>query len=209
MIWSPNTNTWHLFGVINGIFIQRTICRRTASIFDWNLEAHTVPVGKHLGLGERGARWATFSLNTNIFKIDGLTQLKFCLGIVCEVFSKVSKSACTHHAYDQNHFQFITSCPVAHVAPMLYENTLHVHVKVRGHSAIALWPRTLYAQRWSILNLFEFLKFWGKTACIPNLILSWAANSDTLNYRILSFRFILNLVCSKWAPLITLIIHER
>ena len=98
MIWSPNANTWHLFGVINGIFIQQTICRRTASIFDWNLAAHTVPVGKRLGLRERGARWATFSSNTNIFKIDGLTQLKFCLGIVCEVFSKVSKSTCTHHA---------------------------------------------------------------------------------------------------------------
>ena len=143
MIWSLNANTWHLFGVINGIFIQQTICRRTASIFDWNLGAHTVPLGKRLGLRERGARWATFSSNTNIFKIDGLTQLKFCLGIVCEVCSKVSKSACTHHAYDQNHFQFITSCPVAHVAPMLYENTLHVHVKVRGNRAIERRTRTL------------------------------------------------------------------
>ena len=49
-------------------------------------------------VGEHGARWATFCSNTNIFKINGHTQLKFCICIVCEISSKVSKSTCTHHA---------------------------------------------------------------------------------------------------------------
>ena len=55
-------------------------------------------------VGEDGARWATFCSNTNIFKINGHTQLKFCICIACEVSSKVSKSNCTHHAHVQNYF---------------------------------------------------------------------------------------------------------
>ena len=78
---------------------------------------HCVKFKVGLLVGEGGARWAIFSSNTDIFKINGHILLKIYPGIVSSVCSKLLKSTFTYHAHDQKYFQFCTACWVAHVAP--------------------------------------------------------------------------------------------
>ena len=150
-------------------------------IFDWNLAAHTVPIGKRLGLGERGQGEPNF-LQTP------MTYLQNRWFYSAEILSWHSL------------WSFFKGFKVNLHSSCIWSESFSIYYVMSGGSrcpdavwkyiaCVALWPRTFYAQRWSILNLFEFLKIWGKTGVYTQgvrmvyqyLMLSWAANSDILS----------------------------